>query len=77
MQIKIYTTLTCPWCNKLKEWLKENKYEFEELIITDESEYRDALLEKTGQIGIPVIEVGEKIIVGFNLEELKKAIKVC
>ncbi len=75
MKVKVYSTPTCPWCKKLKEWLKKKKVKFEDLDVTEESKWRDELIEKSGQMGVPVTDIGGKIIVGFNEKELEKALK--
>ena len=73
MEVKVYTSVTCTWCKKLKEWLKKNKVSYQELNISEEEKYRDEVIEKSHQMAVPVIDVDGKIIVGFDelqLEEL-------
>jgi len=76
MNIRVYSRPTCPWCKKLKDWLKKKKVEFEDIDLyeTQNAKFRDELIEKTGQMGVPVIEIGEKVIVGFNEKELQEAL---
>ncbi|MBS3126796.1 glutathione S-transferase N-terminal domain-containing protein [Candidatus Woesearchaeota archaeon] len=74
MEIKIYTTPTCSWCVKLKEWLKKKKYAFQELDVTEEDEYSDEMLAKSGQLAVPVIDIDGKIIVGFHEQKIEEAI---
>ena len=77
MDIIVYTTPTCPWCKKLKSWLKKKKISFEERDTTEEDKYRDELLKKSNQLAVPVIDIDGTIIVGFDEkaigEEIKKA----
>jgi len=64
--IKVYTTPACPYCTILKEFLKRNNVEFEEI---DVAANRDAALEmiaKSGQIGVPVIDIDGTIVIGYN-----------
>jgi glutaredoxin 3 len=77
MIIKVYTRPTCQWCEKLKKWLKKKKIEFEELDVSESQskENRDELLEKTGQLAVPVIAIGEQIIIGFDEKAIEQAIK--
>ena len=63
---------TCPWCVKAKDFLKENNVEFEEINVGEDQAAAQEMIEKTGQMGVPVIEVDDKIIVGFNEEKLKE-----
>lgn len=74
MKVKIYTKPTCPYCQQAKKWLKDNNIEFDDFNV-EEEKYKDELVEVSGQMGVPVIVAGEKIIVGFEekeLEQLKK-----
>ena len=71
-KIKVYSTRSCPYCVKAKEFLKENKIEFEDIDVSSDQEAAREMVEKSGQMGVPVIEIGEKIIVGFDKEALKK-----
>ena len=74
MEIKIYTTPTCSWCVKLKEWLKKKKYAFQELDVTEEDVYSDEMLAKSGQLAVPGIDIDGKIIVGFHEQKIEEAI---
>jgi glutaredoxin-like YruB-family protein len=76
MKVKIYSTPTCPWCKKTKEFLKENKIEYEEIDVAGNQEAANEMIEKSGQMGVPVVDVDGEIIVGYNIEKLKKALKL-
>lgn len=76
MKVKIYTTPACPYCVMAKDFLKEKKIEFEEVDVTKDQKALNEMIEKTGQVGVPVIEFDDKVIVGFNRKELKKALKL-
>lgn len=73
-KVKIYTTPTCPWCKKTKEFLKSNKIPYTELNVADNENARNKMIEKSGQMGVPVVEIGDKIIVGYNPDAIKKAL---
>ena len=75
MDIKIYTTPIDPWCKKLKEWLKKKKLGFEEYDVSESDKHRDEMLEKSGQLAIPLIDIDNTIIVGFNEAALEEALK--
>ena len=74
MDIKIYTIPTRPWSQKAKEWLKKKKIAFQELDTVESETYRDEILQKTSQVGVPVIEIDGKCIIGFQEMELEEAI---
>jgi glutaredoxin 3 len=74
MDIKIYTTPTCTWCIKLKEWLKKKKVSFQDLEVTESDTWRDELIEKSAQMATPVIDIDGEIIIGFDEKKLEAAI---
>ena len=75
-KVKIYSTPTCPFCKRAKEFFKKHKVEYEEVNVADNKKARDEMVEKSGQMGVPVIEIGEYIVVGFDEQELKKKLKI-
>ncbi|MBW3022754.1 glutaredoxin family protein [Candidatus Woesearchaeota archaeon] len=75
-KVTVYSTPTCPYCHKAKDFLKENKIEFEDIDVSKDQNKAQEMIEKSGQMGVPVIEVGDEIIVGFDKEKLKKALKI-
>ena len=77
MAVKTYTRPQCPWCKKLKDWLKANKIKYEDFDVAESQngQFRDEMINKSGQLAVPVIDIDGKIIVGFNEKELQKALK--
>lgn len=73
-KVKIYSTPTCFYCKKAKEFLKENNVEYEEFNVAEDESAREEMIEKSGQMGVPVIVIGNRIIIGFDKEELKAAL---
>ena len=76
MKVKVYTTPTCAFCSMLKSFLRENDVEFEEIDVSTDREAAVEMVEKSGQIGVPVMEVNGKMIVGFNVPAIKRALKL-
>ena len=74
-KVIVYTTPTCTYCVLVKNFLKEEKVHFEEIDVTKDQKAMDALIQKTGQLGVPVTEVNGKIVVGFDRDALKRALK--
>jgi glutaredoxin-like YruB-family protein len=74
--IKVYSTPTCPYCVMAKDFLKQNKVKFKDIDISKNQKAADEMVRKTHQYGVPVIEVDGKIIVGFDKDALKKALKL-
>ena len=76
MKIIVYTTPICPYCVFVKNFLKKNKFEFEEVDISKDEKMKQAMIEKSGQMSVPVTEIDGKIIVGYDLKKLKEALKI-
>lgn len=75
-KVKIYSTPTCVWCHKAKEFLQESKIPFEDINVAADQKAAQDMFSKSGQMGVPVIDVGGEIIVGFDKNRLKKALKL-
>lgn len=75
-KVKIYSTPTCPFCKRAKEFFKKHKVEYDEFNVAEDEKARDEMIEKSGQMGVPVIEIGKDIIVGFDEKELKKKLNI-
>lgn len=79
LKVKVYSTPTCPWCDMAKEFLKQHKINFEDINVLEDSKAAKEMIEKTGQMGVPVIIIKngeEHIIVGFDEKRLKKILKI-
>ena len=72
--MKVYTTPICPYCELTKSFLRENGIEFEEIDVSSDKEAAREMIMKSGQMGVPVIEIDDKIIVGFDVKALKEAL---
>ena len=71
-KVIVYSTEWCPWCHKAKEWLDKNKVKYEDRDPEKNPKYAEELVQKSGQSGIPVIDIDGNIIVGYNEGEMKK-----
>jgi len=76
MKVKVYSTAICPWCIRVKDFLKQHKIEFESVDVSSDKKAAEEMIEKTGQRAVPVIEVDGEMIIGFDEEKLKKALKL-
>lgn len=75
-QVKIYTTPTCVYCKKTKAFFQEHNVTYEEKDVSKDSAAVEEMVQKSGQMGVPVIEVDDKIIVGFDEAALRKALNI-
>ncbi len=72
----IYSTPTCPYCHKEKEYLKQHGIEFKDINVAEDRAAAAEMIEKSGQNGVPVTDIGGKIIVGFDKPALKQILKI-
>ena len=75
-KVIVYSTPTCPYCHAAKDFLKENKIAFEDVDVSKNQNRAQEMIEKSGQMGVPVIDINGTIIVGFDKEAMKKALKM-
>ena len=75
MAVVLYSTPTCSFCHKAKKWFREERISFSEYDVSKDPRRADEMLRKSGQMGVPVIDVHGKIIVGFNQPEIEKALR--
>lgn len=76
MTVKVYSTGACPYCHMVKDFLKKNKIKFDDIDVSVNHEAANEMIEKSGQMGVPVTEIDGKIIVGYNVPALKEALKM-
>ncbi|OGI28052.1 MAG: NrdH-redoxin [Candidatus Moranbacteria bacterium RIFOXYA1_FULL_44_7] len=74
--IIVYGTQMCPWCHKMTDWLKENGIDFEYIDVGTDREKAIEMVEKSGQMGVPVADVNGEIVVGFDMSKLKKLLNI-
>jgi len=72
----VYSTPTCPYCHAAKQFLKDNKIKFKDIDVSKDRKAAEEMIEKSEQMGVPVIIIGEQVIVGFDREAIKKALKL-
>ncbi|MCX6814289.1 MAG: thioredoxin family protein [Candidatus Aenigmarchaeota archaeon] len=75
-KVKVYSTPTCPYCYMAKDFLKQNGVQFEDINVAENHQAAHEMIEKSGQMGVPVIEINGKMIVGFDREAIKKALGI-
>lgn len=73
-KVKIYSTPTCPWCIRAKQFLKENNIEFQDYDVSSDQGAREEMVKISGQMGVPVLDIDGEIIVGFDKERIKQAL---
>jgi glutaredoxin-like YruB-family protein len=80
MKVTIYTTPTCPYCQLTKQFFQDNNVEYTEIDVASNHEAAKEMIEKSGQMGVPVIVVEkdgeENIVVGFNKPRLAELLGI-
>ncbi len=76
MTVKIFSTPTCTYCHKAKDFFKAHDVEFEDVNVVENENAREEMIEKSGQMGVPVIDVNGQIVVGFNERKLRELLKI-
>lgn len=75
-QILLYRTPTCPWCHKTAEFFDKHKVRYKSVDIGEDPKAAEEMVEKSGQRGVPVIDIDGQIIVGYDEPALRKALKI-
>lgn len=80
-EIKLYATMTCPYCKMEASWLEENKVKFHHILVDLDQKAAEEMVRKTGQMGVPVTEIvydndEEEYIIGFDKEKLSEILKI-
>jgi glutaredoxin-like YruB-family protein len=73
-EVNVYSTPTCPWCKRAKQFFTENGVEFKDFDVAAAVAARKEMIDKSGQLGVPVIEIDGEIIIGYDEPKLKKAL---
>ena len=74
--VSIYSTATCTYCKQAKDLLTEKGIAYSEYDVGTDLEKRKEMITLTGQMGVPVIKVGDEVMVGFSKEQLLKALGI-
>ncbi|HWR00219.1 MAG TPA: Uxx-star family glutaredoxin-like (seleno)protein [Candidatus Methylomirabilis sp.] len=74
MNVKVYSTPTCPYCKLVKEYLTEMKIAFTDVDVASNPQAANEMVKLSGQMGVPVIDVDGQVIVGWNKGALEEAL---
>ena len=73
-QVILYTTPTCTYCKSAKVFFEEHGVDYEEIDVSQDIQKAQELIEKTGQTGVPVIEIDGEVIIGFDKRRIARAL---
>ncbi|QAA30788.1 MULTISPECIES: glutaredoxin family protein [Clostridium] len=74
--VKVYTTNSCPWCVKAKSYLKSQGVDYEELNVQEDLSAREEMVNKSRQMGVPVLDINGTVIVGFDKPAIDQALSL-
>lgn len=75
-KVEIYSTQSCHFCHMAKEWLTEKGISYVDYNVGEDMARRKEMVEITGQLGVPVIKIGDEVMIGFNQEQMAKILEV-
>ncbi len=75
-KVRIFSTPSCPYCLTLKEYLKGQGVVFEDIDVSQDKNALDEMVEKSGQLGVPVVDIDGEIIVGFDKEKINQLLNI-
>lgn len=74
--VTIYSTPTCHFCHAAKAFFDENSVSYTDVNVAEDAEKRQEMIEMTGQMGVPVIRIGDNVVVGFDEGKLRELLAV-
>jgi len=75
-KVTVYSTPTCPFCIRAKQFLKESNIQFQDIDVSSDQVKAQEMIDRSGQMGVPVIDVDGKIIIGFDKDKIKEALGI-
>ncbi len=76
MEVTIYSTPVCHFCHAAKDFFNENNVTFTDYDVASDTEKRQEMIDMTGQMGVPVIKIGEDIVIGFDEAKLRELLSL-
>ena len=73
-KVLVYSTQTCPYCAMAKKYLEEKGVKYENIDVSKDSDSLEKMVEKSGQMCVPVLDINGKMIVGFDMEAIDQAL---
>ncbi|MFQ5532129.1 MAG: glutaredoxin family protein [Candidatus Nanoarchaeia archaeon] len=75
-KVRMYTTPSCTWCKRTKDFFKDNNVKFEEVDVSSDHKAAHEMVHKSGQMGVPVTDINGSIVIGFNETKLKTLLEI-
>jgi len=71
-EVKVYSTPTCPFCVRVKQFLKEHNIDFVDIDVSQDQQAAQEMIKKSKQMGVPVVEIDGNIVVGFDEQKIRE-----
>mgnify|MGYP006283030819 CR=1 FL=1 len=75
-KVLIYSTSSCPYCQKAKDFLNQHNIEFEDVNVQEDREKAQEMVQKSGQMGVPVLDIDGNVVVGFDQGKIQELLKI-
>lgn len=75
-RVVIFSTPMCPYCETLKEFLKEKNIKFEEVDLSQDEKAKEEVIKKSGQLGVPVVEINGEMVAGFDKKKICQLLNI-
>ncbi|MDO8560287.1 MAG: glutaredoxin family protein [bacterium] len=72
--VTIYSTPTCPYCKMAKAYLQKKNVPFTDVDVSEDAAKAEEMIEKSGQLGVPVLDIGGRIVIGFDQPQIDSAL---
>ncbi len=75
-RIRVFSTESCPYCVNLKTYLDEKGFKYEDINVTQDQKAQKEMIDKSGQMGVPVTEINDEIIIGFDKAKINQLLNI-
>jgi len=75
-KVTVYSTPTCPFCIRAKQFLKESNIQFQDIDVSSDQVKAQEMIDRSGQMGVPVIDIDGAIVIGFDKDKIKEALEI-
>lgn len=75
-KIRVFSTPSCPYCVTLKEFLKDRGFEYEDINVATDMKAREEMVQKSQQMGVPVVEIDGQIVIGFDRKKIVQLLNI-
>jgi glutaredoxin-like YruB-family protein len=75
-KVTVYSTPSCPWCTRAKRYLSEHGISYSDYDVSKDKAAAEKMVKRTGQMGVPVLEIGSNIVIGFDKNKIDRLLSI-